>query len=114
MPLVEIHRVCNFGSGKNTEIIEPEDWKKRFGEELSPTCIKAGLKIKVFIWDEFHDRYLISDLMGISMPNGFDESKKTLDKTNWSRLSRKGRDDIQREFDTASHQHVKQGSFSLP
>ena len=114
MPLIEIHRVWYFGSGRTTQIIANEEWENRFKSSLSPICNKAGLKIKVLIWDDFHDRYLISDLMGISLLNGFDESRRTEVKTTWSRLSRNDRDDIQREFDTANHQHKLRGSFLLP
>jgi len=114
MPLIEIHRVCYFGSGTNRKIIAAEEWEKRFKSLFSQICSKAGLKIKVLIWDDFHDRYLISDLMGISVLNGFDESKRNEEPTTWTRLSRNDRDDIQREFDTASHQHKPKGSFLIP
>ena len=114
MPLVEIHRVHYFGSGSKRKMVPTEEWEKKFKNSFSPICSNAGLKIKVLIWDDFHDRYLISDLMGISVLNGFDESKKTEEQTTWTRLSRNVRDDIQREFDTASHQHALVGSFSLP
>lgn len=112
LPLVEIHRVCYFGSGRNTEIIELEKLKNRFSTELGPMCIKAGLDMKVFVWDDFHDRCLISDLVGISMSNGFDESNNSSELTTWTRLDRSGRDDLQREFDVASNQHVGR-SFPL-
>ncbi len=56
-----------------------------------------NLNIKVFIWDEFHDRYLISNLMGVSVPYGFDTTKKS-EATRWSMLTPQDADDVRQEF----------------
>ena len=54
---------------------------------------------EVFIWRRFHDRYLISNVVGISLPNGFDVSTASGEFTTWTRLGRDTRDELQREFD---------------
>jgi len=98
-PLVEIHRVCYSGPRRNR--IPSEDWETCFRENLAT----AGLPVEVFIWDDFHDRYLITDIIGINLANGFDTDPKKKAIVTWTRLGRKDRDDIQREFDPAAKRH---------
>ena len=42
---------------------------------LQPAAARSGLSFEVFLWDDFHDRYLISDLVGILVPYGFDTTR---------------------------------------
>lgn len=112
-PFIEIHRVCYEGSGPRRQIIDIDEWKNRFKSLLQPIDSKADLSIEVSIWDDFHDRCMISDLIGVSLSNGFDVSSKPDDITTWTRLSRIDRDDLQREFDPASGRHKRQGCFLI-
>jgi hypothetical protein len=112
-PLIEIHRVCYEGSGPGRQIIDFDEWKNRFNSLLQPVVSKADLSIEVSIWDDFHDRCMISDLIGVSLSNGFDVSSKLDDITTWTRLSRIDRDDLQREFDPVSGRHKRQGCFLI-
>jgi hypothetical protein len=82
---------------------------------LSNIIKKAGLTVEVFIWDKFHDRYLISNLIGINLPHGFGISDPGTPHpiTTWTRLGRKDRDDVQREFDPASGRHKLQHRFTV-
>ena len=100
-PLVEVHRVCYRSSGRQREIINPSHIEAQFRDLLSGPMQATGLVIQVFVWDDFHDRYLITDLVGISLPNGFDTTNALNARTTWTRLGRHDRDDIQREFDAA-------------
>ena len=109
-PLIEIHRGCYVGSGSGKS--EP-DFEPIFRNALTNSLRAAGLSAEVFIWDHFHDRYLISNLIGISLPNGFDTTSKSDDMTTWSRLGRAQRDNIQREFDKASGRHTLRKQFTL-
>ena len=68
----------------------------------------------VFIWDDFHDRYLISDLVGILMANGLDTDNAPGVVTAWARLERDNRDDVQREFDPSAGRHKLQHRFTIP
>ncbi|MGO9146447.1 MAG: hypothetical protein ACLQDF_08760 [Desulfomonilia bacterium] len=113
-PLIEIHRVCYTGSGRQRQIITESDWQTRFHGVLSGPLNAAGMSVKVFIWDDFHDRYLISNLVGISVPNGFDTSTSRGAMTTWTRLGRIDRDDIQREFDPSTNRHKLRVRFSVP
>jgi hypothetical protein len=63
------------------------------------------MKASVYVWDAFHDRYLITNHVGIVLPYGFDISEDTKEMTTWTRLAPRDRDDVQREFDPASHRH---------
>ncbi|HOF49934.1 MAG TPA: hypothetical protein PLY00_17435, partial [Verrucomicrobiota bacterium] len=77
----------------------PEFWKGRF-EGLGRTIGDAGLRAEVFLWEDFHNRRVISNVVGIACGNGFDEQHNAEPDT-WSRLPRDERDRIQREFDPA-------------
>lgn len=101
-PLIEIHRVCYKGSGQARTF---PAWEDLFKREYSGFLHDNNLKIKIFIWDDFHDRYIITDLLGISAANGFDTTSRD-DMTMWNRLGRNDRDKIQREFDLQSNKHT--------
>jgi hypothetical protein len=110
---IEIHRVIYFGTGPNRKLIAPAEWEHRFRNSWSDALAAAGLQVEVFIWDDHHDRYLITDLLGILMGNGFDTTGG-MDLTTWTRISRKDRDDIQKEFDPACDRHVLRHRFAVP
>ena len=67
----------------------------------------------MFIWDDFHDRYLISNIIGISLPNGFDTTTAPNSNTRWTRLGRNDRDDIRREFNRNGRPHKLVGRFKV-
>jgi hypothetical protein len=113
-PLIEIHRVCYVGSGPQRQLISPTDWQSRFQGAMATDLSGAGLEVEVFIWDDFHDRYVITDLIGIGLQNGLDTTADANAVTTWNRLGRPERDDIQREFDPASNRHSLRGRFKVP
>jgi len=115
-PAIEIHRVCYEGSGQSRTLPmrdNPEYFDRRFRDNLEATIRASGLHVDVFIWDDFHDRYLITNLIGISLPNGFDTTTDPHSVTRWTRLGRNDRDDIQREFDPASSRHALRRRFRI-
>jgi hypothetical protein len=99
---IEIHRSCKDSGEYPTR----NQWIARF-QPLAAVLRPRGIVAKVFVWQDFHDRYLISNLIGISVPHGFDictdEHRFPL-RTTWTRLSRRDADDVQREYDKAAHQ----------
>ena len=116
-PRIEIHRVCYEGSGPGRRFPmrkESDFFELRFREGLSDNLRTAGLHAEVFIWDDFHDRYLISNLIGISLQNGFDTASNRQDVTTWTRLGRRVRDDVQLEFDPVSERHKLHVRFMIP
>ena len=114
-PRIEIHRVCYEGSGQDRQIIKDVgDIKPQFHDELAEPLRTADLQAEIFIWDDFHDRYLISNLIGISLPNGFDTTQNPNAVTRWTRLGRNDRDAVQREFDIAAGRHKLRCQFTIP
>jgi hypothetical protein len=110
-PRIEIHRVCYVGSPQNRVF---PDWPSIFLKSHWAAALSLlGAHAEVFIWDDFHDRYLISDLVGIQTPNGFDVSHDREELTTWTRLSRNDRDDVQREFDPAARRHKLQARLRI-
>jgi len=60
-----------------------------------------------------HDRYLISDLVGINVPYGFDIATDPAETSTWSRLGPEERDNQQREFDPAFGIHRLVNYFDI-
>lgn len=89
-------------------------FRQMFHDALADPLRAAELQAEVFIWSDFHDRYLISNLVGISLQNGFDVSPAPDDYTTWSRLGRDNRDAIQREFDPAARPGELVERFLIP
>ena len=113
-PLIEIHRDAYDRSGSRRTYLDVDQLEADFRRALESNLRAAGLRVHVFVWDRFHDRYLISNLVGISLPNGFDTSSESAEMTTWSRLGGTARDDVQREFDVASQRHSLIGRFEIP
>lgn len=99
-PLVEVHRAAWYGPGndKRPRLQEVVD---ALTPALTATAKQVGISFEVFLWDDIHDRYLISDLIGISLPFGFSTTRAPNAVTTWARLGRADRDSVQREFDPA-------------
>lgn len=109
-PLVEIHRVawCGTSQDKRPQLATIE---AALRPALTAAAETSGLSFDVFLWDDFHDRYLISDLIGISVPHGFDTTTDPAAVTTWTRLGRGDRDAVQREFDPAANSHTLRYRF---
>ena len=115
-PFVEIHRKSLRGSGKNAPLWDQKNMENTFRKKFGPALLQSNLEVKVFVWDDFHDRYLISDLIGIQMSNGFDTSTGPL-QTIWSRIGRTDRKDVESDFDSniQGKRHPKyQFNFTIP
>jgi hypothetical protein len=93
---VELHRQLRV-TGPGSQLIPADEWRRRFKRAIDADPLLRTLAIEVLIWDEFHDRYLVSNLMGISVPYGFDTSTKA-DETRWTVLTPDDTDDIRVEF----------------
>ncbi len=112
-PFIEIHRSCSVGSGASQRILSEQQCRTMFESPIGPVAQQCGLKVEVFIWDKFHDRCLISNLIGISLPNGFDVDRGKIGHTRWSRLDRVDSDSVQREFHPATQRHELRYRFVL-
>ncbi len=112
-PFIEIHRVAWYGDSRDKRP-QSANVEGALRPALTTAAAPSGLTFKVYLWDDFHDRYLISDLVGISLPHGFDTTTEANAMTIWNRLGRTARDDVQREFDPASSRHTLQHVFTVP
>jgi hypothetical protein len=92
-PLVELHRAAWYG-GENDKRPRVSEAVGALQPGLSRVARAAGISFDVFLWDEIHDRYLITDLIGISLPYGFGTTRAPNSFTTWARLGRADRDSI--------------------
>ena len=99
-PLVEIHRAAWYGAGNDKRPKVP-DVVAALLPGLTATAKTTGTSFEVFLWDDIHDRYLVTDLIGISLPHGFGTTTARNAVTTWTRLGRTDRDSVQRDFDPA-------------
>lgn len=116
-PLIEVHRVCYEGSGPGRLMFvgaRRAELEKRFRDSWTKDLTAAGLSVKVFVWPDLHDRYLLTDLIGIEMNNGFDSSTDKNEKTTWGRMGRAEADDVQREHDPAAARVKPHYHFLVP
>ena len=111
-PIVEIHRASWRRSGGQNQVQGLAQWMADF-DSWSERLKSAGLTAEVFLWEEMHDRFLISDLLGISLPYGFDIASGAAQTTTWTRLGPAQRDQIQKSFDRACGSQRLVGSFQI-
>jgi hypothetical protein len=111
-PIIELHRCSYEGGGENRRMLTLTNVESMF-ESLAAALYDANLKAEVFVWDIMHDRYLITNQIGIALLNGFDISQDVTELTTWTRLSAKDREDIQREFDPSSRRHQLKYRFEI-
>jgi hypothetical protein len=110
---IEIHRVAWYGNSrdKRPRCAEVE---ASIRARLTEPARRAGASVEVFLWDDFHDRFLVSDIIGITLSNGFDTTTAPGASAMWARLGRPQFDDVQREFHPAAGRHVLHSRFTLP
>lgn len=111
-PRIEIHRSLCDGDGPRRTFPDSAAWRVRF-EPLHLVLKGHGLGAEVFGWDDFHDRYLITDILGSTTPAGFDITSKLDDLSTWGRLGRDDKDKIQRLFDPAARSGSLKWSFII-
>jgi len=111
-PRIEIHRSLCRGDGPKRTLPTEAEWQVSFAS-LTQALVSYGLAAEVFCWDDFHDRYLIADVVGISAPAGFDITGKPDDWSTWGRLGREDKDKIQRLYDPAARASSLKWRFAI-
>lgn len=99
-PRLELHRSFCRGDGPTRTFPSESEWRQSFAP-LDAKLKQIGLSAEVFFWRDFHDRYLITDIIGVMIGAGFDTTTAQDEGSAWARLSRKHREDWQRKFDPA-------------
>ena len=101
---LEVHRCCYEGSGQSRQIFtgaRRAELEGRFRENWRTPLEQAGIKVSVFVWPDLHDRALISNLIGMDVSNGFDESNDISQTVRFLRLGRDDSEKVQRDVDPA-------------
>ena len=112
-PLIQIHRANwrKTSEGKNV----PQGmgaWISDF-TEWGKLLEAAGIACEVYIWPNVHDRYLVTDIVSINVPNGFDIAKKVQPPTRWTRLPHADQERLQKEYDSNCRIHGSAGCFVI-
>jgi hypothetical protein len=113
-PIIELHRVGYLGAGADRRPKDNTFWEETFRSSIGVDVAAYKMSVEVFIWDDFHDRFVISDLAGLTVSNSLDVTADPNATVVWSRLDRDLRDSKQREFDPSSHRHKLQHRFRVP
>lgn len=111
-PVIQIHRPSwRRADGKN--VVQPfAQWIADF-TGWSALLERAGMCADVFIWADTHDRYLVSDIVSVSLPYGFDTGKDTDPPTTWTRIGTHEVERLQMEYEPSCKIHGLVGSFSI-
>lgn len=111
-PTIEIHRASWRKVGGKNKVQPLAAWIADF-DGWSEKLARADMKADVFIWEDTHDRYLVSDIISISLPYGFDIGGDGEPPTTWSRIGTKEIERLQLEYEPSCKMHGLVGSFSL-
>jgi hypothetical protein len=97
-PTTQIHRADWLENKQNR--LPNSQWKQQF-EPWSRELRKARRSVEVLFWHEIHARYLVSDIVAISLHDGFRaySDARTSKSTRWSRLGTDARENLQREYE---------------
>jgi hypothetical protein len=100
LPRIELHRKCLYKGPRQSErvVTREDEWRVIFGgwdKELA----RAGLRVLVRVWDDFHDRHFLSNVVGLHLGKGLIVSGNPHAIDQWSRLSRADRESLDLEFD---------------
>lgn len=100
LPRIELHRKCLYKGPRQPEriVTRKEDWQEIFGD-WHTALARSGLRVLVRIWDDFHDRHFLSNVIGLQLGNGLISSRNPRATVLCARLSRDVRDKLDREFD---------------
>ena len=99
-PVIELHRKCLYKGPRQPErvVVREDEWRAIF-RDWDAELARAGLRVRVRIWDDFHDRHFLSNVVGLQLGTGFIASRNPRAIDQWSRLSREDRESLDREFD---------------
>lgn len=112
IPDIEIHRTNYIKNSGNKNILSRGKWEKRFRNGMRDFNQSFKQKISVFLWEEFHERYLITNVVGIHSGNSF-QIDKYKDRTIWSRLNKVDKEAIESDFDETATTRAKPKKFKL-
>lgn len=112
-PAIELHTAAKgFDKSRCDRSQFPmAEWKARFST-LNSTLDEAELTVEVFVWEYFHDRFIISNIVAINLSSGLDVVRNA--NVLWNRLPNSMLDGIQRDFAANSAKYDLKYQFKLP
>ncbi|KKI99654.1 hypothetical protein PROH_07095 [Prochlorothrix hollandica PCC 9006 = CALU 1027] len=117
---IELHSAVKGQDQSNMyrSTLDLQDWIKRFSI-LYPILKAKNLVAEVFIWQDFdpddqkiHDRYILTDLVGISMTSGFNIQANA--EVTWSRQTKKIYEKTQNDFHPNAGTYTLKYNFMIP
>lgn len=111
-PRIELHRSFVDASGQQQRFLNEATGRQLFAP-LDAELRRIRLSAEIYFWDNFHDRYLITDVIGVTVGAGFDVTTTPDDTTTWARLGAQDRDDLQRKYDPASRGTSLKSRFQI-
>jgi hypothetical protein len=110
---LQLHREAKYGPTRESRVITKEnDWRQIFGK-WDAEFRREGLSVQVFIWGDFHNRYLVSNLASLKLGKGFGVSRDPKAFDHWARLDSNTCEGLEREFCENSPDHEKVCSFTI-
>jgi hypothetical protein len=106
-PSIEIH-LCHLEPG-----VTKTDFERLFKRRLESFIQSKKLEVEIFIRDQIHDRFILTNFIGIQSGNSFSISRNPDETTTWTRISRTRRDELQKEFARNSRDHKLQHYFTV-
>jgi hypothetical protein len=106
-PSIEIH-LCHLEPG-----VTKTDFERLFKRHLESFIQSKKLEVEIFIRDQIHDRFILTNFIGIQSGNSFSISRNPDETTTWTRISRTRRDELQKEFARNSRDHKLQHYFTV-
>ena len=111
-PIIQIHRASWRKVSGKIQVQPFAAWIADF-DPWSEKLTRADMKTDVFIWEDMRDRYLVSDIISINLPYGFDIGSDGDPPTTWSRIGTKEIERLQLEYEPNCKVHRLVGSFSI-
>lgn len=111
-PRIEVHRGCWLGNSDDKRS-KAEEIEKRFRDNWEAELRRYGITVDLFLWDDFHDRFFLTNLLGLSWSNGFDTTTDPSATVTVAKISRDNRYDVQSEFAQNSTSHRLDCKFRI-
>lgn len=111
-PQIEVHRICWSGNSKEKRS-KAKDIEKIFRDNWEAELRRLGLAIDVYLWEDFHDRFFLTNLLGLSWSNGFDTTTDSSATVTVTKISRLDLYEVQEEFSLNSTKHRREHKFRL-
>jgi len=109
--LIELHRLWTIGAGHKIVDDYKNFWEKKFNNIWGKILMDNDMQVKVYLWNDLHDRYIISDVFAYHIGNELKTHGR--DTMTWSRVPPDIRDTVMREMANPKKYKLMH-DFSIP